>query len=449
MAASAPTYSSRRAYIVWAAASAAYIVAVVHRTSLGVAGLEAAARFDVSAATLSLFTVVQLVVYAGAQIPVGIVLDKVGPRKLIAIGAAMMGIGQLGMAFADSVTLALCARVLIGAGDATTFVSVLKIIAAWFPPRRAPLLGQLTGQIAQTGQIISAVPFVVVLHSLDWTVAFSLLGFLGVLSCLWVITWVRDRPDAPLMTRAGVRVRPIDLVPAVPGVRPLAGAMRTPGSWLGFWTHMITGFSFNVFVFLWGYPFLLRGQGLTQTEASSLFTLMTVTAMVSGPLIGEFCSRHPLRRSWLVFTVTAALVAAWLMVLVPSTPRPLWQLVVFVMVLAVGGPASLIGLDYARTSNPVERLGVGSGLANMGGFVGGFLCIFAIGVALDLVAPGGDYTLNDFRVAFAVLAVPFVVAFIGVLLTRKRTRQEYALRGIVVPGVRDAWQDYRNRNHKR
>ncbi|ACV07975.1 MFS transporter [Jonesia denitrificans] len=447
MAVSAPAYSLRRAYVVWGAATAAYIAAVVHRTSLGVAGLEAAARFDVPATTLSMFIVVQLLVYAGAQIPVGMALDKLGARRLIAVGALLMGLGQFGMAFAESVPVALAARVLIGAGDATTFVSVLKIIAAWFPPRRAPLLGQITGQIAQLGQIISAVPFVVLLHGTSWPVAFSVLGIVGFAAFTWVLTWVRDAPAQPPTTAAGVRLRPIDFVPASPDVRPVRGAFRTAGSWLGFWTHMVTAFSFNVFIFLWGYPFLLRGQELSQTQASTLFTVMTLVAMVSGPLIGEYCARHPLRRSWLVFAVTGALVVAWLSVLIPTTPRPLWHLVLFVVTLAVGGPASLIGLDYARTSNPVERLGVGSGLANMGGFVGGFLCIFAVGVALDLVAPAGDYTLADFRVAFSVLAVPFIAATIGVIVMRRATRREYAQRGITVPRVREAWDVYRTRKH--
>lgn len=83
----------------------------------------------------------------------------------------------------------------------------------------------------------------------------------------------------------------------------------------------------------------------------------------------------------------------------------------------------------------------------MGGFVGGFLCIFAVGVALDLVAPAGDYTLADFRVAFSVLAVPFIAATIGVIVMRRATRREYAQRGITVPRVREAWDVYRTRKH--
>lgn len=439
---STPTvaYSPRRAYIIWAAAAAAYIIAVVHRTSLGVSGIEAAERFGASAAILSLFTVTQLVVYSGSQIPVGIFLDRFGARKLIATGALMMAVGQFGMAFAGSVEVAIVARVLIGAGDATTFVSVLKLIAAWFPPKRAPLMGQITGQIAQVGQIISAVPFVIVLHRFEWSAAFTVLGFAGILSALVVITWVRDRPSDPQAV-AGLSYLPraVDIVPSLPEISSFRGAMQAAGSWLGFWTHMITGFSFYVFVFLWGYPFLLLGQNLPSRQASLLFTWLTLSAMAAGPLIGIFCAKFPLRRSWLALAITAGIVLAWLLVLVPSTPRPLWVLFIFATLLGFGGPGSLIGLDFARTSNPAERFGVSSGLANMGAFVGAFVSILAVGVVLDRVRPDGDYVLADFKTAFSVMIVPLLVALFFFLVTRRGTRKEFASRGIQIPPIRKPW----------
>lgn len=445
MSHSTAPYTPKRAYAIWLAGTAAYIVAVVHRTSLGVTGLEAADRFHTTASQLALFTVVQLVVYAAAQIPVGVLLDKHGARILIATGAAMMALGQLGMAFADSISLALVARILIGAGDATTFVSVLRLITAWFPPQRAPLLSQITGQIAQTGQIISAVPFVFFLHQTNWPTAFTVLGVLGIAASVWVTMLVRDRPEKPLEASAKLRIRPIDKVPFDPSRPALRGALKTSGSWLGFWTHMVTAFSFNVFVFLWGKPFLLLGQGVSEAQVGLVFTCMTVAGMASGPLFGMFCSRHPLRRTWLVYVVVSAVVCAWLVLLIPSTPLPYPVILITTIVIALGGPASLIGLDFARTSNPLNRIGVGSGIANMGGFVGGFLCIMAIGVVLDIVRPDGQYTLHDFRVAFSLMAIPLVIALIGVAVTKRGTRREYLTRGITVPPAREAWRTYRKR----
>src|SRR5688500_506166 len=114
---------SARAYVVWLVALVAYAVAVFHRASLGVAGVEAQERFSAGASAVSLFLVLQLAVYAALQVPVGVALDQFGSRRMILAGAVTMAAGQLVLALATDVPTALAARVLVGAGDAMTFRS--------------------------------------------------------------------------------------------------------------------------------------------------------------------------------------------------------------------------------------------------------------------------------------------------------------------------------------
>jgi MFS family permease len=109
--------TARRTWVVWSVALAAYIVGVMHRTSFGVAGLDAAQRFHAGPAALSGFVVLQLLVYAALQVPVGLLLDRFGGRVLVAVGALTMATGQLVLALATTLPLAVTARVLIGTGD--------------------------------------------------------------------------------------------------------------------------------------------------------------------------------------------------------------------------------------------------------------------------------------------------------------------------------------------
>ena len=154
----------RTVWVVWGVGVFAYIVGVLHRTSFGVAGLDAADRFAVSPSLLSLFVVLQIVVYAGMQIPAGAILDRVGSRKMIALGALLMVIAQLVLATTASLPVAVGARALVGVGDALTFISVLRLVPQWFDNRRVPIVSQLTGLLGQSGQILSAVPFLMILH---------------------------------------------------------------------------------------------------------------------------------------------------------------------------------------------------------------------------------------------------------------------------------------------
>ncbi|WP_316308648.1 MFS transporter, partial [Clavibacter michiganensis] len=103
----------------------------MQRTTLGVAGVSAVDRFDASAAALSSIAVLQLVVYAAMQVPVGVLIDRLGPRALILSGLVMLVGGQTIMAFAEAVPQAIGGRILVGAGDPAIFVSVMRLVTSW------------------------------------------------------------------------------------------------------------------------------------------------------------------------------------------------------------------------------------------------------------------------------------------------------------------------------
>lgn len=263
----------RRAWVIWAVALSVYLLAVVHRSSLGVAGLLAAERFEVDATQLAFFTVLQLVVYAGMQIPVGVLLDRFGSRALLLSGLALMTAGQLTFALVESFPAAVLARGVLGAGDAMVFVSVIRLVSVWFLVRQAPLVTQLTGQVGQLGAIVAAAPLSFALQQLGWTRAFALASSVGVVLMVAVVVLVKDSPYA----RTGpTRVK----------LRALARSVHTvwgnPGTRLGMWSHFTTQFSATVFAMLWGFPFLVRGQGLSEQTASTLLMVMTGWVVVCG-----------------------------------------------------------------------------------------------------------------------------------------------------------------------
>jgi MFS family permease len=417
-----------RAWAVWAVGLTAYLVGVMHRTSFGVAGLDAAERFDAGPAVLSGFVVLQLLVYASLQIPVGVLLDRFGARRLVVVGALTMAAGQLMLALADGLPLAILARVLVGTGDALTFISVLSVVTAWFPARRVPLMTQLTGLLGQLGQVLSALPLAALLHGPGWTTAFVSAAALGVAVAIAVLAVVRDRPPgAPAPPPAPSPREVLD---------GLAMSWREPGTRLGLWTHMGTQFSGTVFALLWGVPYLVAGQGFSTGGASAMLTLLVAVGIAAGPLFGEFTARHPLRRSWLVLTVLGTTAVMWTIVLAVPPPAPPWLLVLLVVVLALGGPGSMIGFDYARTFNPHHRQGAAVGIVNVGGFVASLLVALGVGVVLGIVSPEG-YTPEAFRVAWTVQYVIWAVALAGVLIARRRARRKMAGEGVMIPPLRE------------
>jgi MFS family permease len=416
-----------RAWLVWAGGAVAYSVAVLNRTSFGVASLEAADRFHTSASVLSGFVVLQLLVYAGLQIPVGMLLDRFGVRRLLACGAAVMVVGQAVLAVASTVPVAVLGRALVGAGDAFTFISVLRLVAAWFPARRVPVLSQITGLLGQSGQVLSVVPLVALLHGPGWTVAFLSAAGAGMFAFALVLIIVRDGPEHRVgrgWAVSGGALR-ADLV----------SAWRHPGTRLGLWTHFTTQFPGTVFALMWGLPFLESGERVPVATASAVLIVFVVAGVAVGPVIGVMVQRHPLRRSWLVFAVVAANVAAWTAVLLWPGQAPLWLLLVLVLALAAGGAGSMVGFDFARTFNPASRLGTATGIVNVGGFTASLIAILLIGVGLDLTGSGGagaaGYHRGDFRLAMATQYLLWAVGLAGIITSRRRVRRRIAEQGFV------------------
>ncbi|MEP7192644.1 MAG: MFS transporter [Actinomycetota bacterium] len=405
----------RHAWLVLSAAVSVYILAVFHRTSLGVAGLIAAERFHITSAQLATFTMVQLFVYAAMQIPVGVILDRVGAKKLLVTGVVLMTGGQFAFAFASTFGAGVAARVFVGMGDAMVFISLIQLVALWFPPARTAMVTQMTGVVGQVGAVVATAPLSAALHSVGWTRSFAAAASMGVVLGVVMIVVVRDSPYKD-HHRDELKMRAVG--------RALKMAWAEPGTRLGLWSHFTVQFGATVFALLWGFPFLVSGQGLTAGMASTLLIIMTVTAVVASPLVGAFVTRWPYSRSTLVLWIVGAIMAIWAVVLLWPGRAPMWLLVILVVVLAVGGPGSMVGFDLARTFNPPTRLGSASGIVNVGGFVASLSTVALIGLVLDQVAPGGPstYTLNSFRVAMSVQYLVWVFGVVQIVRFRRKAR---------------------------
>jgi MFS family permease len=401
-----------RAWIVWTTGLLAYIVAVLDRTTLGVSGLNAAARFDASPSVLSTFVVLQVIVYAAAQVPAGLLLDRFGSRALIVVGAALMAIGQLALALTTSLPLALGARAVVGLGDALTFISVLRLVPHWFTPRRVPLLTQLTGICGQLGQVLSAVPFLALLTATTWATAYVSVAALGTLAMVLALAVVKDTPSGRVVGSESMSVRAT--------LGSVATVWLRPGTRLGFFTHMGTQFSVTAFALMWGVPYLTVAQHLSTAVTGALLTVSVGAAISAGIVIGIFTGRHPHRRSRIVLAIIFSNALAWTVVLALPGRAPLWLLTVLVVVISVGGPGSMVGFDFARTFNPSATLGTAQGMVNMGGFIAALLVMQAMGVILGAM---GGYSFESFRVAWTVQYAVWVLAAVGILITRRKARR--------------------------
>lgn len=406
----------RTAVTVWAVGFSLYVLAVFHRTSLAVAGLVARDRFDLSAAQLATFVVVQLFVYASLQIPVGLAIDRFGPRRVLTCGVIAMSLGQLLFAVAETVEVAVSARILVGAGDAMTFACVLRLVATWFPAARVAIWTQVTGIGGQLGAIAATVPMTYAFSHWGWTPTYALAGGIGFVLLIALLVVVHDSPEAR-------RERGAPLSWAVVR-RSLGQAWAHPGTRLAFWTHFVTPFSATAFGMLWGYPYLVRAEGVGERTASLLLLLLVVSVVLSGFGVSWVVTRHPYHRSDLVLAIVLAMTLAWTLVLAWPGQAPLPVLALLVTVIAIGGPASTIGFEYGREYNDRHRLGAAIGIINQAGFFASLAVVIAIGLVLDARTPAGqEFAAEAFAPAMACQYPLWALGAFQVWRWRRRTRR--------------------------
>lgn len=447
-------------WVVWGTAAVLYAIAIANRSSLSSLGPAAQDHFGIDASTLATFPLIQLFVYAACQIPVGILLDRYGSSLMLIAGGALMLTGQIVMATVSNVELAILARVLVGAGDACTFTSVMRLLPEWFSLRHLPVLGQVTGLIGQIGQLVSVAPLAFVVATIGWTNGFLGVAAVGLLTTLLGCVVLRDAPglrtvlervirrtgtltqdSAQLATgpaTTSVMAPPLtSTIPVVGGARAkrenagghesfvtrLRRLISIPGVRLAYWVHFVTPFPATVFLLLWGTPFLTGGLGLSTASASGMLSLTVVSSMLVGLALGPLSSRFIERRVTLVVWIVLIIAATWLAVIVWPGMPPSWLIIALLVILPIGGPASMIAFEVARSHTPRSFSGFGTGLVNTAGFTASLIIVMLIGVLLDAQGAGSPdtYSLHAFKVAFSVQFPFWALGLVMIFIERART----------------------------
>ena len=421
LAAATPTF--RR----WTIAVTVYIAAVFNRTSLGVAGLDAASRFRITPGQLSVFVLAQLGVYAAMQVPTGLLVDRYGPRRLLITAACTMAVAQLAFAFVQSYPGALLARAILGCGDAMTFVSVVRFAAQDFAPRRFPLAVSVTSMLGMAGNVAATIPLTLLLHTAGWTPSFAGTGLVSLATgvAVWALLPAEPRGAGPRQARRWSRwTRPVRSRAAGswatdsgargsgaartrrtgarrPAARRASGrvhaAWRTPGTRLGFWVHFSCMSLTTMFSVLWGVPYLVA-QGFSPAAASAVLLVCVLAAIAISPAVGMVFGRFPAARVPFAVGVCLVTVAGWVTLLACFDGRPPHALIIAVAALmAAGGPASTIGFSLARDYNGRTGVGTATGVVNVGGFSAAILASLLVGGILDLA---GRSDVAAYRLAF-------------------------------------------------
>ena len=405
----------QRAWLIWAIAAGFYSYGFFHRVAPSVIVDELMRSFALDATLLGTLSAAYFYTYAALQVPLGVLLDRFGPRRILTGGALAAAGGGTLFAMADSIGVALLARALIGAGVAVGYIGTLKLVSAWFSLPRFGLLAGLTLAFGTLGAIGAQLPLALLVDAFGWRASLLGVGIFGLALAALIWALVSDAPSAALAQPA-TKSKTADPAQTEPPAR-LPAILRRPDTWLLVVVTGLTGAPILTFAGLWGVPYFIQAHGLERTTAAALTSLMLVAWAIGGPVLGALAGRvrSPARLILIAGTLNGLL---WLpFVLYPSLP--LAVALPLVVALGLGGGAMIIAFAVVRSLFGSAAAGRALGIVNSAVLLFGAGMQTAFGAVLDLnwtgamIAGNRVYDPSAYGLAFILFATAAVLVVLA------------------------------------
>jgi predicted MFS family arabinose efflux permease len=392
--------AARASVPLFAVFAAGYFLSYFLRSANAVLAPDLQADVGLGPADLGLMTSAFFAAYAAAQFPVGLALDRWGPRR-VASSLMLLGVaGALLFAVGTSLPVLALGRVLLGVGLGSVLLAGLKAFALWWPVHRYATVSGLYFAVGSLGALLAASPLAWANAAIGWRATFVVAA--GVVAAVAAALALRT-PATP--TRRG----------------PASGAgdaPDAPGTGLAIATLMLLGFAFTGpavgFQTLWAGPYLYDAFGTDPATTGRLLLVLSLGISVGYAASGALADRFGLYRVTVVAALAFVAAQAALAAIDPER-APLALVAAVYAAYGVTGGHCVLVLANARALLGAARSGRATGAINAASIGGVFALQWGMGVVVE--AYGGA---DGYRVALAATAALTLAALTAHAVARRR-----------------------------
>ncbi len=398
-----------RPLLAWGLGSLFFCYAFVQRVSPSVMVEELMRDFSAGAAILGNLSAFYFYAYAALQIPVGLLMDRIGPRRLMTGAALVAAAGSLLFAASDAIGGAYMGRLLIGAGAAFSWVGVLTVLTQWFPAARFALFTGMAQAIGMAGAIFGQAPIAIAVDSVGWRSTLVVVAGIGFALAIAIWLVVRDKPHAAASS-AGI-------------LTSLKVLLRNRETWLNAAFGLSMTGPMLAFGALWAVPYLMTVYGIERSAAAGIISFIFIGWAVGAPLAGLLSDRARARKPVMVAGALASTVSFVALIQIPGIPLTL--LSALILVHGMAASAMVLGFAAVREHNPPQMCSTAMGIVNVAVVGSGALFQPLIGFLLDLQWTGEMaagvrvYTAEAYRTAFGALTVAGGMGLAATLLMKE------------------------------
>ncbi|WNF35407.1 MFS transporter [Bacillaceae bacterium IKA-2] len=408
--------NSRFRWVVFASVMFTYLLMASQRTAPGLITDQLMTDFNVTASTIGLLTSIQFFVYAGLQIPMGILADRYGPNFFLIIGAILTGLGTIIYSLGTHEFVLFFSRILTGTGDATIWVNMVLILSQWFNEKEFVRLIGLAGMTGSLGFLLATVPFSAWINLLGWRVVFFLAGLLlclcGIL--LYYVLFKKPKqlfPSEPVVVENKIQQEKVLVL--------LRRIFSNQQAWALFFCHFGLVGGYLGFISSWAVPYGMNVYEMTRSGASQLIMIGLIGALIGAPLTSWISSRlETIKRPYVVVHIT--ILMSWTSFLLFNGNPPFSLLIILFFIIGFGFGASALTFAIVRQSFPIIESGIVSGFANTGGFLSAVLLPIIFGYILDHFESASGSFGDGYFYGFIIPVIFSMIGLIGVILIKEK-----------------------------
>lgn len=353
--------SLQRSWIVWSCAALFFCYQFMLRVSPSVMTHELMADFLVDACALGTLTSFYFYAYAGLQLPVGVLLDRFGPRHLLIFAALLCSGGSLLFALSDTVLVASIARFLIGAGSAFGFLSCMKLGALWFPPQKISMVVGFTLFLGTLGAMSGSYPMSFLVDGFGWRQAVEVTAVGGILLAFLIALFVRNRPpkemEAYIEQHHAFGNPPLNILEGAQIV------LKKGQTWLLAFYGTMMYVPLSGFADMWGVPFLTHVHHMDKSSAALSTSLLYLGVGIGTPLFAFFSDFFQKFKLSLLGSAIGALIPFAIIIYGPALPPSLVIALLFLAGIMLGG--QFMAFAIISEINPLSVSGMATGVQNM------------------------------------------------------------------------------------
>ncbi|MBS0350765.1 MAG: MFS transporter [Proteobacteria bacterium] len=355
--------------------------------------------FTLSAFGASVLASTYYYIYVSLQAPAGILIDRLGPRRLLASGALVCAGGCWLFATAKLLLIAVLGRLLMGGGAAFAFVGSLSLISRWFPISRFALMVAVAETIGMFGAVFGGTLLAHLVIHFGWRA--SIQGAAVLAAMIAVLLWaiVRDTPPNSV---------PVPL-PETNFWQDLKMLTNKKVAWInGAYSGLMFAVQ-TVFIALWGVQFLQTSHHLSLTMAALICNLVFIGVCFGGPVLAWLDSHFPWRKQITCYTALCAMVLISMVIYLPGLP--LWIVGILMLLLGFVGSSYVLTFAIANEIAPAYMRSTSVGFVNMLSVGSGPILQPLAGLLLLISSHHGvDYTVGEYQIALSILPICLLLA---------------------------------------